>query len=171
MTGPQNNGWTIQTYAAHNEALRLAEEKFQAERNLRYAEVKAEQEKALQIKEKADEAALNLARDIQVYKDEKANELREQINSERGLYATKGDLQAVSEKIEATIKPLSEYVSTNRGKGEGISLSWAVLLGTVALIAALFAMFTRQTAQPPQILYSVPAPPGTMLPGAAPPSH
>jgi len=67
----------------------------------RYSEVNVEREKALKIKERADEVALGLAREIQTYKDEKANELREQINSERGIYATRNELQAAVREILA----------------------------------------------------------------------
>src|ERR1700684_1324704 len=88
------SGWTLDTYAVHNEALRMADERFMAERDRRYLEVNIEKEKALKIKETADLAALSLAREIQSYKDEKANQLREQIGGERGLYATKTDLAA-----------------------------------------------------------------------------
>ena len=66
----------------------------------RYAEVNIEKEKALKIKDEgdrearrikdeADRTALGLAREIQIYKDEKANELREQISNERGSYPTR----------------------------------------------------------------------------------
>lgn len=93
-------GWTVETLHAYYEALRVADERFDRERDRRYAEVATEREKALTIKETADLAALELAREIQTYKDEKANELREQIGSERGLYATKADLMAAIEKVE-----------------------------------------------------------------------
>jgi vacuolar-type H+-ATPase subunit H len=99
----------------------LAEEKFQTERDRRYSEVALEREKALKIKEEADKAALGLAREIQQYKDEKANELREQINSERGLYATKGDVTSAVEKVDATVKPLSEYVTAQQGGPRAIT--------------------------------------------------
>jgi len=82
------------------EALLDAERRFMEERNQRYAEVNTEREKALKIKEVADLKALDLARDIQVYKDEKANQLREQINSERGLYATNKDLEPLKAFIQ-----------------------------------------------------------------------
>lgn len=95
------SAWTVETWAAHTEALREGDLRFLEERDRRYTEVNIEKEKALKIKETADLAALSLAREIQTYKDEKANELREQINSERGLYATKDDLRAAVEKIEA----------------------------------------------------------------------
>ncbi len=78
--------------AEHLAALRAADDRFAAERDRRYSEVNIEREKALKIKETADLAALSLAREIQTYKDEKANQLREQINSERNLYPTKSQL-------------------------------------------------------------------------------
>jgi len=86
------NEWTVSTLQAHYDALRHADERLAAERDRRYAEVAQEREKALKIKETADETARILAREIQDYKDEKANALREQINSERNLYPTKSQL-------------------------------------------------------------------------------
>ncbi len=74
--------------------------RFMEERDRRYSEVNIEREKALKIKEVADLKALDLARDIQVYKDEKANQLREQINSERGLYATNKDLEPLKAFVQ-----------------------------------------------------------------------
>lgn len=82
----------------------------------RYAEVNVEKEKALKIKETADLAALQLAREIQSYKDEKANELREQISSERGLYATKNDLAAMSDKFDSAMKPVAEFISASNAR-------------------------------------------------------
>ena len=130
-------GWTVPTYAAMNESLRRAEQRFYDERDRRYAEVSLEKEKALRIKEEADKAALALAREIQTYKDEKANELRAQINSERGLYATRGDLQSAIEKIEATLKPVQEFVTSQRGKQQGFSTSGAILTAVVGGVAGL----------------------------------
>lgn len=89
MDGTTKSGWTLETYKEYVDALRAADERFYKERDRRYSEVSVEKEKALKIKETADLAALGLSRDSQTYKDEKANELREQISSERGIYATK----------------------------------------------------------------------------------
>ncbi len=115
-------------------------DRFEAERDRRYAEVNVEKEKALKIKETADLAALQLAREIQTYKDEKANELREQINSERGLYATKGDVTSAVEKVEATIVPLAEYVSRQQGRSAGIS-STAAAIFAVAVVLINIALY------------------------------
>lgn len=81
----------------HVAALREADLRFNAA--LREAD-----QRALSIKEIGDANALDLAREIQTYKDEKANELREQIGSERGLYATKDE-----------IAPLTKFVSSQQG--------------------------------------------------------
>lgn len=141
MSEPQHlqRGWTMDTYAAHNEALRIAEEKFQQERDRRYAEVKSAEEKALRVKEQADRDALGLAREIQSYKDEKANQLREQISSERGLYATKNDVVAAVDKIGAQIGPLIAYASAQQGGSKGIQDLWARLIAIAAvLVTAVF---------------------------------
>ncbi len=107
----------------------------------RYAEVNIEREKALKIKEEADKAALGLAREIQTYKDEKANELREQINSERGLYTSKTELVAAVEKVEALISPLTAYVNSQRGRSGGIGASWGVLISAISLLSTIVLLF------------------------------
>jgi len=134
VTGP--SGWTMETYAAHNEAMRRASERFENERDRRYAEVSLEREKALRIKEKADENALRLAREIQTYKDEKANELREQINSERGHYASKADLIAAVEKLEETLKPLQDYMAGQAGRRGGSLDNRQLLFAVIGALAA-----------------------------------
>ena len=114
----QNGGGTV-TLREHLAALRAADKALEAERDRRYAEVNVEKEKALKIKETADLAALQLAREIQTYKDEKANELREQINSERGLYVTRDELAGAVRELRAVIKPLADYVTSDAGRNIG----------------------------------------------------
>jgi hypothetical protein len=123
----------------HLAALREADQRFDAERDRRYHEVDIERERALKIKETADLAALELARTIQTYKDEKANELREQINSERNLYATKSDLEASAAKIMVTVQANSDYVSSAQGSKAGIQQFTTSTLAFVGVIAALAA--------------------------------
>lgn len=117
--------------------LNKAEDKFQAERDRRYSEINIEKEKALNIKETADLAALQLAREIQTYKDEKANELREQISRERGLYATQSDLRGVVEKMEAIIKPINEFVSSQQGGNNKSKDMLAIVVGAVGMIGVV----------------------------------
>ena len=125
----------------HLEALRVADNRFREERDRRYAEVSIEREKALKIKEVADLAALQLAREIQTYKDEKANELREQISSERGRYATKDDLGNVSDKLEATMAPLAQWIAAQQGRSSGLSDGARLLIQLGGLLAAALTLY------------------------------
>jgi hypothetical protein len=132
----------------HLEALRAADAALAGERDRRYAEVSTEREKALRIKDTADRDALMLARQGQAYRDEQANKLREQINSERGLYATKDDLANAAREMTAAIKPLADYVSAAAGRSGGEAdsrterrldaaqlVQWLLLGATVAGLA------------------------------------
>ena len=138
------SGWTIGTLRVLQDAIRAGDQAVAAERDRRYAEVSAEKEKALKIKETADLAALELAREIQTYKDEKANELREQISRERGLYATREDLAAVQREIQATLRPLSDYVTAQQGRATGtedrrlaIGAVMAIIGGVIGIAAII----------------------------------
>jgi vacuolar-type H+-ATPase subunit H len=153
-------GWTLDAYIAHNEALRASQVQHDldikelrndiaVERDRRYTEVKNAEEKALKIKEEADKTALGLQRDTQVYKDEKANELREQINSERGLYATKGDLIAATEKLEATVEPIVSFMRGKQGQEVGITGTVKVALAILSAVVALMTIYVfTQNADP-----------------------
>jgi hypothetical protein len=103
----------------HLAAVRESDLRFEVERDRRYAEVNLEREKALKIKETADLAALELAREIQTYKDEKANELRSQIERERGTYVTQEQITALAREYMAALKPLNEFVAGQRGRQGG----------------------------------------------------
>jgi len=86
------NGWI--PLPDHLVALRLADQRFYDERDRRYAEVKMAEEKALEVKKEGDEKALNLSRENQLYRDERANNLRDQLSEERGTYVTQRQLWA-----------------------------------------------------------------------------
>jgi CHASE3 domain sensor protein len=126
-------GWTLDTLQHHLQIVSELNEKFQIERDRRYSEVNVEREKALKIKEEADKAALGLAREIQTYKDEKANQLREQITSERGSFATKEDLAAAMRELTASIQPLNTFVASAAGQTKAVDKTWA-LIATLMLI-------------------------------------
>jgi hypothetical protein len=125
---------------------RASDLRFDIERDRRYTEVAAARAEALKIKEEADKIALGLQRDNQIYKDEKANELREQINSERGLYATKDDLAAAIGKIEVTMAPLLQYAATQQGRSGGLQAGWGYIIGAVGLVGALLAIIVFFTS-------------------------
>jgi hypothetical protein len=97
--------WTIDTLKEHFDDLRAADQR------------------ALQIKEVGDAKALDLQKETQQYKDEKANELREQIGSERGNYTTRAEM-----------KPVLDFVASQQGssKGSDKTLNF-ILMALVAL--------------------------------------
>jgi hypothetical protein len=126
MSEPPGNGWTpslLKVYIDAKEradekferAQQEAEEKFEKERDRRYAEVDIEREKALKIKDEADKRALFLQAETQKYKDEKANELRSQIERERGNYSTKDDLSAAETRFATALRPIADYVTAQTG--------------------------------------------------------
>jgi hypothetical protein len=111
------------------------------ERDRRYSEVAAERERALQIKQEADATALELARGIQSYKDEKANALRSQIESERGVYLTREEYdakhQALANAIARNTAEIAEQrtsgITAHRTTSEIRALGLAVFMAIVAL--------------------------------------
>lgn len=149
----KKNTWTLDAYIAHNNALL-------AERDRRYAEVEAEREKIAVARREGDEKALVLARDIQTYKDVQANNLRHQIEQERGSYATHQDLQSLSDKLEITLKPILTYVAQQGGGPRAITtsmlVSWA---GTIVLILAFWYSYGNK-----MINSSAPVPVSIMQP-------
>jgi hypothetical protein len=143
----------------HLAAIRAADAELAAERDRRYLEVSAEREKALKIKETADLAALQLAREIQTYKDQQHNGLLQQIDRERAKYPTKDDLLAAIEKVQAQITPLAEYVAAQQGRsggeadtrseqrlGTGLFLQGLVLVAAVAaIVISLISLISLRT--------------------------
>lgn len=89
-------------------------------------------QRALSIKETADLAALGLAREHQVYRDEQANNLRDQITEERGLYVTRLAMEAAIEKLEAELKPALTYIAAAQGR----AVLYAVLMTLAGLVIA-----------------------------------
>jgi hypothetical protein len=130
-------GWTLETWAAHSKDMREMQDKLDAMNDRRLTEVQVEREKALRIKERADDKALDLARQIQSYKDEKANELREQISSERGEFASTTALTAAMDKIEAQLKPINDFIAQAQGRGQGVNSSWQTLVAVGGLIVTM----------------------------------
>lgn len=118
----------METLRVYTEAMREADERLEAERDRRYAEVNLEREKALLIKETADERALVLQAETQKYKDEKANDLRSQIERERGNYITQSDL-----------KPISDFVQSQIGRTAGQLDATKLLYAVLILIAGAAA--------------------------------
>ncbi len=146
--------------------LRDADQRLADERERFRNELDAAHAKALQVKDIGDtrvaEAlarALDLARGHQDYRDKQANELREQINSERHLYATKeetevsrlrlaGELKVHMDTVQALLHPLIEFVNEQRGKrlgadevGDQITAKTLAKMQTRALLISVAGLF------------------------------
>jgi hypothetical protein len=134
-----NGGWTIATYAIYTEALRAADKELQASNDRRYTEVNIEKEKALKIKETADLAALELARESQKYKEERNDSMREQTITDKGEYATHADVAVVVDMMRKELKPIIEYISSQQGISKGTKTTTGQLYGTIAAISAIVA--------------------------------
>ena len=149
--------WTMQAYILHNEAMRESKSRFDEERDRRYAEVNIEKEKALRIKETADLAALNLAREGQQYKDIQADKMRDKNLEASGIYVTNADLQTVmsqlstnqsnfADKMENALKPLVEYVNGQQGATSGNQITWGKIfssIGVAGIIVGLLLHFVK----------------------------
>lgn len=138
-------------YREHNEAMRKADQRFNEERDRRYTEVNVEKEKALKIKETADLTALELARESQVYKDERNDAMREQNLKETGIYATRDDLAQVfakSEKnlalafdeIKTALKPVIDHVAADSGGAISMNKLYAGITVIAIIIGVVFAI-------------------------------
>jgi hypothetical protein len=141
-----NDIWTQQAYILHNEAMRDMENRFQTERDRRYAEVNVEKEKALKIKETADLAALSLARESQQYKDQQSDAMRDKSLAASGIYATNADLAVVVEKMEKTLKPIIEFVNAQQGATSGNQITWGKIyssIGIAGVIVGLLLHFVK----------------------------
>ena len=119
----ESGEWTLATLKEHCEKLAV-------ERDRRYTEVGAERERALRIKDEADKTALELARQIQTYKDEKANELREQISSERGQYITRKEHEDLIKSMTEIAKAQSSQAGRN-----------SVIVGAATLVLLVVTLF------------------------------
>jgi len=149
------DGWTVQTLKDHFDALRAADQR------------------ALAIKEAADRDALTLAREIQAYRDEQANNLRAQIERERVQQATKEDVVGLQERFESSLKaltdryevahkPIADYVAGQLGRREGVSAVQALLLSVamlaVAIVTAVILYDSSHHATPAPVVVTVTTP-------------
>lgn len=86
----------------------------------------------------ADTKALGIASEGQTYRDEQSNRLREQINSERGIYATKAELQAA----------MREIVAGSAKKSETSTAFWfSMIAASAAISGVVVALLSRGTGQ------------------------
>ena len=139
---PPLQGWTIETYAAHNEAMRGVENRFQDERDRRYTEGAELRAVALKIKETADLAALTLARESQTLDQARLDALRDKTLGDSGVYATNSSVTAAITELKASLQPLVDYVSLHKG-AELTKANLYTFVGGIVAIMAIFWYATR----------------------------
>jgi hypothetical protein len=113
--------------------------RFFEERDRRYTEVALEREKALKIKETADETARILVAENQAYRDEKANELRAQIEGERGNYLSRSEYLTAHTSLIEKVDAVGKETSARFGRVESFQ---SKLLGALALASVLVPLLT-----------------------------
>ena len=139
------------SYVAHNESMRIIEAKLQEERlkhltdvvesnDRRYEAVSIEKEKALKIKETADEKALALASEAQTYKDARNETMREQTLKDNGVYATRTDLSNAIDEIRVALKPLADYITGQQGGVKGSNITTGKIVGGISLAATIIGV-------------------------------
>ncbi len=106
-------------------------DRFEVERDRRYTDLRAADQRALQIKETADATALTLAAALQAEKDERRNDILERWNDDRSTFLSRLEYKtshdAVLEKIEL-------LTGTRRG---GLQTAWGVALALISLSVSI----------------------------------
>jgi len=146
---PPLQGWTIETYAAHNEAMRAADDRFHAERDRRYAEAATLNAVALKIKETADLAALTLAREGLTMDQARLDTLRDKSLGDSGIYATNASvthaLTELKSSFDTALAPIVDFISKSQGASKGVDLTWGKIAGAVTVIIAVFVALRTGT--------------------------
>lgn len=105
--------------------------------------IRADDQRALQIKEVGDGKALDLQKETQQYKDEKANELREQISNERGAYLTRLEFNTSHQALIDKIDALTTRIAATEGRSGGLNQGWVWLLGAIVAIGTIIGIAVR----------------------------
>ena len=105
-------------------------DKFLEERDKRYSELQTEREKAVRIKEVADQNALVLAREIQAWRDAGHNDLLRQWQADRGRFVS-------TEIFEAAVNPLTRDLQARGTRGTALSAGWAYVIAALMALIAL----------------------------------
>ena len=146
---PPLQGWTIETYAAHNEAMRAADARFHTERDRRYAEAATLNAVALKIKETADLAALTLAREGLTMDQARLDTLRDKSLGDSGIYATNASvthaLTELKSSFDTALAPIVDFIAKSQGASKGVDLTWGKIAGTATVIIAVFVALRTGT--------------------------
>jgi|SRR6185295_10674684 len=102
---------------------------------------------------------------------ENANEWRAAMQDREVKFAGRIEVDNELKNLRTELASVKEGQALGKGKGDGISASWAALLAVVMLLGSLLVIGPKLfgTAAPaaPQVIY-VPSPAGTLLPTTPP---
>jgi hypothetical protein len=87
-------------------------------------------QRALTIKQEADDKAKLLEQEVRAYKDASQNEWRGESSDRAAAYVTRTEL-----------KPLQEWVLSQQGRSAGISAQTALLMGLAGLVLTALLVF------------------------------
>lgn len=127
----------------HLAALRVADEKFAAERDRRYSEVAAERAKALQIKDEADKTALSLARQINDLHLANLNGEQARLLADRERYLSREVFDQEQKTFASWRDVVNGALAIGTGKGLGSREVIAYLLAAAAVGFSLWQAVTR----------------------------
>jgi hypothetical protein len=142
VAGPAGLGWTIETLAYHQDAMR-------AELDRRLMEVAQATAMALDIKSTADEKALQLAAESQLRRDTAAEVLRDKQLQQTGIFATNvdmiaaiGELKKSQEKVmndlTSHLTPFLDWITSQQGASKKSDITWQKLIGVVSVLVVLY---------------------------------
>ncbi len=92
---------------------------------------------------RAGDIALQQERDRR-YAEVSIEREKAQISSERGTYVTKDELQGFLREIQASIRPLTEFVASQQGRSGGTAdrrLDLGALMQVLAFLAVVVTLF------------------------------
>ncbi len=143
------------------------------ERDTLYTDRDLSRQKAIEAAFAASEKATSKSDQNAEKWRENANEWRSAMQDREIRFASRVEVDNELKNLRTELASVKEQQDTGKGKGEGLSTSWGIVLGSAAILATLMAVgqFARPTPTPvaptPQVIY-VPAPAGALLPTTPP---
>jgi hypothetical protein len=98
-------------------------------------ELREADQRALQIKQEADDKAKVLEQDVRAYKDASQNEWRGESSDRAAAYVTRTEL-----------RPLQEWVLAQQGRSAGVSAQTALLMGLAGLVLTALLVYLALVA-------------------------
>jgi hypothetical protein len=142
-TEERPSGWTTDTLRFLMDERRQWQERFDTERDRRLTEVAVEREKALKIKEESDKTALELARQINDLHLANLNGEQARLLADRERFISRESYDISQKDFAVWRDQVNAALSLGTGRDRGVALSWAVLVGAIAVTATLVTLVVK----------------------------